>query len=262
MPRKRSPIHAPPPIPIHPFDRFHGTDTGGLLPKASILTGHPSDAHLTAYYGVAPSILDGLIELWLTARPPLPIDHYTFLDIGAGKGRALLTASLHPFARVTGIELNPSLAAIARRNLALFAASSSSSPLSPVDLLEGDALEASLPTGPTLAFMFHPFEAPLLHRFLARITQAYASQPGRFDLLYVNAEHIAILDRNPAFERIFYGSVPMSAADHLADLAEIAGQQEYGSTGDEICAIYRFTGQKRKRSVQGQLPETTLHHSL
>jgi hypothetical protein len=34
----------------------------------------------------------------------------------------------------------------------------------------------------------------------------------------------------------------MSAADHLADLAEIATQTEYGSTGDEQCTIYRFTG--------------------
>ena len=246
MPRKASPVLAPPPAPVHPFDRLHGTDTGGLLPRSSILTGHPSDAYLTAYYGVAPSILDSLIDLWLAARPPLPIDRYTFLDIGAGKGRAMLTASLHPFQRVTGIELNPALAAIARRNLALFADSQNASPLAPTDLNEGDALEVSLPTGPTLAFMFHPFEGPLLRRFLARVAQAYASYPGRLDLLYVNAEHIAILDRNPAFERIFYGSIPMSDVDHIADLAEIAVQQEYGSTGDEICAIFRFIGLRKQ----------------
>jgi hypothetical protein len=36
----------------------------------------------------------------------------------------------------------------------------------------------------------------------------------------------------------------MSPADHVADLAAIAEQKEYGSTGDELCAIYRYKGRK------------------
>ena len=116
-------------------------------------------------------------------------------------------------------------------------------PLGGITLLEADALEAPLPSTPTLAFMFHPFEAPVLRHFLARVQQHYAQRPGSFDLLYVNAEHASVLDRNPAFNRLFNGMVPMSPADHLADLAEIAEQKEYGSTGDEFCTIFRFTGQ-------------------
>jgi hypothetical protein len=33
----------------------------------------------------------------------------------------------------------------------------------------------------------------------------------------------------------------MSTEDHAADLEAIARQKEYGSTGDEECAIYRYT---------------------
>ena len=33
----------------------------------------------------------------------------------------------------------------------------------------------------------------------------------------------------------------MSPEDHAADIEAIAAQKEYGSTGDEECAIYRFT---------------------
>jgi SAM-dependent methyltransferase len=43
-----------------------------------------------------------------------------FLDLGCGKGRAVLTASLLPFGRITGVELSPHLANIARRNVATF----------------------------------------------------------------------------------------------------------------------------------------------
>lgn len=228
--------------PLHPFDREYGTDTGGLIPGASLLTGHPNDAHLTAYYAVALSILDGLVDLWLQTRPPSPIEAYTFVDIGAGKGRALLGAARHPFKRAVGVELNPGLAAIARANIRLFEAHESAPALTAIELLEGDALQVPLPDAPVLAFLFHPFEAPVLRRFLLRVQQRYRRRPGSLDLVYVNAEHFSVIDTDSAFERIFFGMVPMSPEDHVADQAEIAGQTEYGSTGDELCAIYRFNG--------------------
>ncbi len=241
-PRTKLPKAPPAHPPVHPFDRLYGTDTGGLIPQDSLLTGHPNDAHITAYYAIAPSILNGILDLWLQTSPPYPIDAYTFLDVGAGKGRAMLTASLHPFREVIGVELNPTLADLARANLRLFAEHPAASPLAPVTLIEADALEAPLPSTPTVGFLFHPFEAPVLKRFLARVERHFAQRPGSFDLLYVNAEHAAVLERNPAFLRLFNGMIPMSAEDHLADLAEIAEQKEYGSTGDEFCTIFRFKG--------------------
>ncbi len=235
-PRRVLPIHAPKPRPVHPFDRTYGTDTGGLIPRAALLTGHPNDAHLTAYYGVAPSILDALIDLWLQTGPAYSIGHTTFLDIGAGKGRALMAASLHPFRETAGVELNPAMARIARANLEIFA--ETASPLSAARITEGDILESPLPDGPTLCFMFHPFEAPLVRRLLRRLESHYRDTP--LDLLYVNAEHAFVLDQSPHWRGLFHGTVAMSSEDHLADLAEIAEQQEYGSTGDEICGIYRL----------------------
>ena len=71
--------------PIHPFDQIHGTDTSGLVPASDLVTGHPHDEHVTAYYAVAPSILRGLVERWRDTSPPHPPAAYTFFDIGAGK---------------------------------------------------------------------------------------------------------------------------------------------------------------------------------
>ena len=62
--------------------------------------------------------------------------------------------------------------------------------------------------------------------------------------MYANAEHDSLLDRHPAFRRLWNGRVAMTTEDHLADLAEIAQQKEYGSTGDELCAIYRHVGRE------------------
>ncbi len=241
--------------PIHPFDLAHGVDTSGLVPAANLVTGHPNDEHVTAYYGVAPSILRSLIDRWRESPPPQPIYDYSFIDFGAGKGRAMLVATELPFRQVIGIELNPDLAVIAQRNLDLWLAAHLADPtaprLAPTRLLQQDALTFKLPLGPCLAFLFHPFEAPVLRTLLRRIETQFAAQvvkhpdvPPALDILYVNAECRVVLDHHPAFTRLFLGSVPMSPEDHVADLAAIAAQKEYGSTGDEECAIYRYTGRK------------------
>jgi SAM-dependent methyltransferase len=213
-----------------------------LIPGTQLATGHANDAHITAYYAIAPSILDTIIDLWLQRSPAFAIDRYTLLDIGAGKGRAILTAAQHPFHQVIGIEINPTLAATARANISAFTRSPAASLLSPVTVLEGDVLEVPLPDTPTVVTLFHPFEAPVLRHFLARLEHHFSEHAGQLDILYINAEHASVLDRNPAFIRLFNGMVPMSAEDHLADLAEIAEQKEYGSTGDELCTIHRFVG--------------------
>jgi hypothetical protein len=91
-------------------------------------------------------------------------------------------------------------------------------------------------------FLFHPFEEPVLKPLLRRIEAAFAKRPGELDILYVNAEHGALLDHHPGFQLLWQGPVPMSPEDHAADLEAIAQQTEYGSTGDELCAIYRYAG--------------------
>jgi SAM-dependent methyltransferase len=241
-------------FPIHPFDQIHGVDTSGLVPASRLVTGHPNDEHVTAYYGVAPSILRALIARWRDTVPPYPITSYTFLDIGAGKGRGLLVASEYRFRRVVGIELNPALAAIARQNVAQWNAAHdadpTTEPIAPIEVIEQDALDFEFPDAPTLLFLFHPFEEPVLRKLLRHIEtqlgwRAAAKAPdGRalaLDLIYVNAECASVLDRHPAFTQLFLDNVPMSTEDHAADLEAIARQKEYGSTGDEECAIYRYT---------------------
>ena len=226
---------------IHPFDKEHGTDTSGLLAGPAIAEGTGIPARdLTAYYGVAPSILTGVVDLWLRECAPVaPIERTVFLDVGAGKGRAMLLASRFPFSRVHGVELNRSLAAVARRNIALWQADREAEALAPITLEEADASCAPLPAEPTLAYLFHPFEAKILRRFLRHVLASLRAHPRPFDLVYVNAEHNSLLDRHPGLRRLWFGKVPMSSEDHVADLAAIALQTEYGSTGDELCAMYR-----------------------
>jgi SAM-dependent methyltransferase len=249
VPRRARDLLKLTPFPIHPFDQMHGVDTSGLVPAKHLVTGHANDEHITAYYGVAPSILRALIGHWRESGPPHPIEDYTFIDVGAGKGRGLMVASEYGFRKVAGIELNPEMADIARQNVEHWKHARREDPtaarLAPIELFEQDALEYDLPPTPTLLFLFHPFEAPVLKQLLRRIETQFAQRPGALDLLYVNAECANVIDRNPAFTQLFLENVPMSPEDHAADLEAIARQKEYGSTGDEECAIYRYTGRAK-----------------
>ena len=104
----------------HPFDAANGVRTSGLVAGRHLKSGHRHDRHATAYYGVAPSVFQALIRRWRRSGPPAPIEGTTFVDVGAGMGRAMLLAAELPFRAVIGVELNPALVRIARRNLAVW----------------------------------------------------------------------------------------------------------------------------------------------
>jgi hypothetical protein len=88
----------------HPFDEANGVRTSGLVSGRHLAAGHAHDRHNTAYYGVAPSIFRELILRWRDTPPAAPIEGYSFIDFGAGMGRAMLLAAELPFREVVGVD--------------------------------------------------------------------------------------------------------------------------------------------------------------
>ena len=193
----------------HPFDEIHGVRTSGLIAGRHLKSGHRHDRHATAYYGVAPSVFQKLMERWRRSGPGERMEETTFIDVGAGMGRAMLLASEMPFRRVLGVELHPTLVRIARRNLAGWRKSGRA--VAPMRLTCGDAAEFAFPPGRCLAFLFNPFGAAVMRRVLkAMAAQFAARRPGELDILYVNNEQEGVLESAPGFVRLFYGRVKRS----------------------------------------------------
>ena len=157
-------------------------------------------------------------------------------------GRALLLAADFPFRAVVGVELNPTLARIGRRNMALWRAAKRAR--APMRMLCRDAAEFQLPDGPCVVFLFNPFGAPVLRRLLTAWTRSLAGREGQLDILYVNNEQERVLERQAGFARLFPGEVRRSRADAIADHRILANQPEgeYASTNWEDCSIYRWVG--------------------
>lgn len=226
----------------HPFDAAHGVRTSGLVAGRDLRIGHVNDKHATAYYGVAPSVFMQLLIRWQRTRPVAPLADFTFFDIGAGMGRALLLASALPFRRVRGVELHPALVRIARRNLAAWRRSGRA--VAPISISLADATTLRFPSGPAVCFLFNPFGAPVLHRFLRHAADSFATRPGQLDLLYVNNEQEHVFESARGFSRVFHGKIRRSREDYRADRAILNHQPEveYGAYPHEDCSIWRYVG--------------------
>jgi predicted RNA methylase len=240
----------------HPFDLANNVRTSGLVAGRHLNSGHVHDRHATAYYGVAPSVFHALLRRWRKTSAA-PMEETTFVDIGAGMGRAALLAAELPFLQVIGVELNPTLVRIARRNLSAWRAAGRSR--SPARMIVSDAADFTLPPGPCVAFLFNPFGSVVMRRWLREVTQAFAGRPGELDILYVNNEQEGVFEewRNslqrkrgrpgsaalrPNLVRVFLGPIKRSRPDRLAD-DRILGNQpdgEYASAPNEDCSIWRW----------------------
>jgi SAM-dependent methyltransferase len=215
-----------PPLPaIHPFDIAHNTDTSGLIRGEDLPTGCPNSLWSTAYYGISPTLLLHLLS-------SLNIDHqrFTFLDLGSGKGRALLVAAGFPFRRILGIELSPQLNAIAAANIESFSASWQQ--CSNIDALIGDAAAIDYPSGPLVLYLYNPFLAPVLKRCLRNLTRSLSHEPREIHLIYINPVHDRILKRHaPALQKRWEQTFAMNPEDILAD--------RVNSTQEHV-AFYRY----------------------
>lgn len=228
----------------HPFDAAYGVRTSGLVVGRALTSGHPHDQHATAYYGVAPSVFQSLIKRWIKSRPAGRLQETTFVDIGAGMGRGLLLAAEMPFRSVIGVELNPVLARIARRNLTLWRKSGRA--LASMRLMEGDAAEFTWPEGACVAFLFNPFASVVMRRLLISLENQFAHRPDELDLLYVNNEQEGVLEtrRSRGWTRLFLGKVRRSREDAVADRRILESQPngEYAWAPYEDCSMWCWTG--------------------
>lgn len=227
---------------LHPWDEINGVRTSGLIAGRHLKSGHVHDRHATAYYGVAPSVFHALLKRWLRTGPAGPLQETTFVDIGAGMGRGVLLASEMPFRHVIGVELHPELARMARRNLSLWKKAGRA--LAPVEFVQRDAVEFALPAGLCVAFLFNPFGAAVMRRWLIAVAKAFADRTGELDILYVNNEQEGVLEMARGFRRLFLGKVNRSRADAAADHSILGNQPdgEYASADYEDCSIWRWAG--------------------
>jgi hypothetical protein len=106
------------------------------------------------------------------------------VDLGAGKGRALLLASLSPFRRIVGVEFSPELAAVAARNIDRFHSPAQRCRALTVEC--ADATTYAYPDEPLLVYVYNPFGEDLMDQVFTNLDASCTRSPRRVLLVVAN----------------------------------------------------------------------------
>lgn len=182
---------------LHPLDRAYGVETQAHLPAYLSKVGSEADTHLIPYAGCVASALRRAL------RTLPPVNGWSFLDLGCGKGRALIVASEAPFRQVIGVELVPGLVRVARRNAARILRAHPERPT--ITVRQGDASRPTWPEGGVVVFLYHPFDADLVERLKAHML---AHARAETFVVYENPVHGRVFDEDGLFHRWFSAMLP------------------------------------------------------
>ena len=169
------------------FDEANGVDTGGTQHLAGLTIASRNSALGVSHIATGPAH-------FRNAMRTLDIDPrgFTFVDLGSGKGRALLMAGDYPFAAITGVEFAEELDAICRANLRR-----RGDPRMTCHL--GDAEQFEFPSGNLVVFLNNPFDRRLVERIGQRLLASFRQHRRAVRVVYVNPRAPEVFAREPWF---------------------------------------------------------------
>ncbi len=136
----------------------------------------------------------------MIAKLSIDFRDFTFIDLGSGKGRALLMASDYTFRRIIGVELLPELHAIAQENVRFY--SSDHQQCWVFELHCADARDFQLPADPLVIFLFDPFPPDILRDVLADIERSERECPRRILVAYQNPVSKNVVNEFQSFKAV------------------------------------------------------------
>lgn len=161
------------------IERRYGLDTFG----EAVLAEH--DAERVHYKPLPWNVLSQI----LSKSDVSPSD--VFLDLGAGKGRAIfLAAAQYPFKRVTGVELSQELSAVARANIAQVR---DQLLCRDVEIVTSDVLDYRIPDDVTVVFLYNPFCGYIFTSVIEDLLDSVDRQPRRMRVIYLNPTELEYL---------------------------------------------------------------------
>lgn len=164
------------------FDAEYGVTTEALLFLSELDPQAIGEAmHDATHYEAVPvAEFDALLD-----AANVRFEDYTFVDAGAGMGRALMLATRRPFKQILGIEISPALAAIARENVARWLSGDAALRCRDVRVVRADATAYRYPPGNLLVFLYNPFGPTSVEKLARNLCE----HEGEVILCYHTAVH-------------------------------------------------------------------------
>lgn len=174
------------------FDELFGVDTAGVqsLYEFTIVSENLADG--VRYEPIDPDDFRAMLNQAGDIRG------YTFIDFGAGKGRAMLLAAEWPFSQIVGVEFASELASHARQNLRQY--KNPRQICHRLEVVQGDAAAFRLPPGPLVLFFYNPFGKEVMARVVDNVRQSLAMEPRPMVVLYHTCAERELWKGQPGFE--------------------------------------------------------------
>ncbi len=154
-----------------------------------------SDLAGMRYFATEPWLFEEIMQAL-----PINFQNFTFIDLGSGKGRALLMAAPYGFKKIIGVELMPEWHRVAEENIRKFAAGNPSA--SPMESLCMDARDFDFPAEPLVVYLFNPFWEPVFAVVLERLRQSLLKSPRPVFMAYRYVEFESLLQKCGWLEKI------------------------------------------------------------
>ena len=155
------------------FDERYGTDTFSRLELGELKVGPTLETDQFRGWKYGPINEDFFREMM--GQCPPDHENWTFLDVGSGKGLAVMLAASYPFRRIIGIDFAEELVTIARKNAAIYG-QARGRPLD-VEWVCADFMKYALPTEPTVLFLNNPFPPDISMFAVQHIEASLAENP-------------------------------------------------------------------------------------
>ncbi len=170
------------------WDTDHGVETSRVREIGSLRIASNNARFAVRYQPTDSDVLEAVLS-----RAAPVAEGRVFVDLGCGKGRVLLAASMLPFTRIVGVEFSPELAARARENVARF--SDAAQMCRSVEIVEGDASGFVFPDSPLVLYLYNPFGPPVLDAVMANLASSLGKNPRPVQVIYVEPRHRACIER-------------------------------------------------------------------
>lgn len=159
----------------HPYDVLTGCDTSGMVHRRRL------GPEAEDYQPIDPDVFRNALSLIQQ-----DFSQFTFVDLGCGKGRALLLAAEYDFRQIIGVEFSRRLAKIAASN-------SANAGLYHIHVHHADVRQFAFPAEPLLVFLYNPFSGDIFRTVMDRLRH-HASA---LYIVYVNPVHAGVISPDP-----------------------------------------------------------------
>ena len=156
-----------------------------------------------------------LVFKWaLAAVAEEDIGRMSFVDYGAGKGRAMLLAAQHPFTQVGGIEFAEELHDNAVMNIAQFPRSRMK--CRNVECVLDDVVNITPVDGEAVHYFFNPFEPEIFAEVLKGIVASYHARPRRLYVILIDMDAGELMHKTGVFQEMKLPSAERMQAQALS----------------------------------------------